>query len=124
MTWFVASAIMSIKKKNGKQKNIPVYENFILIEASNSSHALEKAINISKNEASANCDLWLDEKPARMVFEGIRKLINISNPMNMDLDSTPPTTGTELTYSQYLIKTKNQLKNLILGKTVNIKYIE
>jgi hypothetical protein len=124
MTWYVASVIMSIKKKSGKQKNIPIYENFILIEASDASHALEKVIDISKEEAAANCDLWLNEKPAKMVFEGIRKLINISNPVDMDADSTPPVTGTELTYSQYLIKTKNQLKNLISGKAVNIKYVD
>jgi hypothetical protein len=123
MTWYVASVIMSIKK-NEKQKNIPIYENFILIEALDSSHALENAIIISKNEAAANCDLLLNGKPARMVFEGIRKLITISNPVDRDLDSSPPVTGTELTYSAYLVKTKNQLKSLISGKAVNIKYIE
>jgi len=123
MTWYVASAIMSIKT-NGKQKNIPIYENFILIEADSPNQALDKAIKISKDETALDDDLYLNGKPAKMVFEGIRKLIKISNPTDRDLDSTPPTTGTELTYSEYLIKTKNQLKNLVAGKSVNIKYIE
>jgi len=115
---------MSIKKKEGKQKNLPVYENFVLVEGDDSDQALEKTIAIARNEASANGNMWLDGKPARMVFEGIRKLITISNPVDRDLDSSPPATGTELTYSQYLIKTKTQLKHLVSGKAVNIKYIE
>ncbi|MCL2872764.1 MAG: DUF4288 domain-containing protein [Betaproteobacteria bacterium] len=124
MAWYVASVIMSIKKKEGKQKNLPVYENFVLVEGDDSDQALEKTIAIARNEASANGNMWLDGKPARMVFEGIRKLITISNPVDRDLDSSPPATGTELTYSQYLIKTKTQLKHLVSGKAVNIKYIE
>jgi Ni2+-binding GTPase involved in maturation of urease and hydrogenase len=124
MTWYVASVIMSVKKKHENQKNIPVYENFILIEADNQNIARDKATSIAKNEADINCDLWLNERPAKMVFEGIRKLITISNPVDVVLNSSPPITGTELTYSEYLIKTKGQLKNLIKGKAVNIKYIE
>ena len=124
MTWYVASVIMSMRKKGRKRKKIPIYENFMLIEAENSDQALEKAVNIAKNEAAVNDDLRLNGKPAKMVFEGIRKLITISNPVDRDLDSVPPTTGTELTYSEYLIKTKKQLNNLISGKPVKIKYIE
>lgn len=125
MTWYVASVIMSIKKLSGKQKNIPVYENFILVE----SECEEQAINVVKEQArkevEINSDgLLLDKQPTKMVFEGIRKLITISNPTSMDLDLSPPCTGTELTYSEYVIRNKRQMKQLVKGKPVKLKYID
>ncbi|EOX8516929.1 DUF4288 domain-containing protein [Salmonella enterica] len=125
MTWYVASVIMSIRKKNGKQKNIPVYENFILIEGDTSEEAIKKVRAMAIEEAELSSDgLMLNDKPAYMCFEGIRKLITISNPTDINMDSLPPVSGTELTYSEYLVKNKNQMKNLVQGKAVKLKYID
>lgn len=125
MAWYVASVIMSIRKKSGKQKNIPVYENFILIEGSSGEDALNKVKEMAIEEAEIASDgLMVNDKPAFMYFEGVRKIISISNPTYISEDSTPPMSGTELTYSEYLVKNKSQMKKLVQGKVVNIKYID
>lgn len=124
MTWYVASIIMSVKTKQAEQREIPVYENFVLIEGRSQEEALQKAIRIGKKDEEYNSDMTLDNQPAKMSFEGIRKLINISNPEPLDLDNDRPDTGTELSYSQYLVRSKNQLKKLVDGKQVTIRYVE
>ncbi|XKM13303.1 DUF4288 domain-containing protein [Orbaceae bacterium ac157xtp] len=125
MTWYVASIIMSIKKRSGKQRNIPVYENFILIQSDSAINAMEKAVELGEKSAAIESEgLLLNDKPARMVFEGVRKLITISNPAEMDLDNSPPCTGTELTYSEYVVTTPTQIKRLVKGEPVKLKYID
>jgi len=66
----------------------------------------------------------LDGKPAKMVYEGIRKLINISNPVDIDPDKDRPMTGTELTYSHYLVNNEKQIQQLVDGECVILNYIE
>lgn len=57
--------------------------------------AINKATKIAEQEASISSEgLFIDDKDARMVFEGIRKLITISNPVSVDSDSVPPISGT------------------------------
>ncbi|EOX8447020.1 DUF4288 domain-containing protein [Salmonella enterica] len=125
MTWYVASVIMSIRRKDGRQKNIPVYENFILIEEESCEQAISKVKDMAVEEARiASERLTLNDKPAYMFFEGVRKLIKISNPPNIDLDAVPPVSGTELTYSEYLVKNKKQIKKLVQGKSIKLKYID
>ena len=124
MTWYVASIIMSIKTINGEQNNIPVYENFVLVNGSNPEEALAKAIEIGKQEEICNNEMTIGNEPAKMVYEGIRKLINISNPEPLKLDEDIPTSGTELTYSQYILKNKKQISDLVNGSEVTIRYIE
>ncbi len=124
MTWYVASIIMSIKTLEQPQSQIPVYENFVLIEAETSTEALEKAEVIGRNEAFYNNDMTLDNKAAKMVYEGLRKLINISNPEPFDLDHDRPVSGTELTYSQYILENNEQMKDLVDGGELTLRYIE
>lgn len=124
MTWYTASIIMSIRTIEPTQTEIPVYENFVLIEGKTPEEALRKAVEIGENEEKYNDDMTINDKPAKMVYEGIRKLINVSNPDQLDLDNDRPISGTELTYSQYVLENEEQLDDLINGRELLVKYIE
>lgn len=125
MTWYAASIIICIKLKTGKQESFPVYENVILVEGKTPEEAKQKAIMIGHEEESLDDGLRLDDKPATRYFVGIRKLINISNPVTVDdLDETPPISGTEITYSLFNLKTLEEVENLAKGAEVNVHYIE
>lgn len=125
MVWYVAHAIVSVRKKSGKQRNIPVYENAFLIEGGSHEEAMDKAIAIAKENASYGGDnLTLDDAPAFLSFEGIRKLIKISNPIGMKADLAPPTTGTELTYSEFIVRNISQLKRLTAGESIKLTYVD
>lgn len=125
MTWYVASVIMSIRLKKGKQSKIPVFENFFLVSGKTREQAAKKAEKIAKLEAEAQSDgLSLNDKPAIMKFDGIRKLVSVANPVPMELDKERPDDGTELSYNEYIVVNKRDLKKLATGKQVELLYLE
>ena len=123
MTWYTASLIETFVMLDSEQSSFPVYENFILLEAKNPEIALEKAKAIGMSVNTLAEELTLDDKPARRVFVGVRKLITISNPFPMDLDETPPVTETELTYSEYELETFQDVEALAAGEKLSVIYI-
>ena len=123
MTWYTASLIETVVMLDSKQSSFPVYENFILLEAENPKIALEKAKAIGMSVETLGEELTLDDKPARRVFVGVRKLITISNPFPMDLDETPPVAETELTYSEYELATFQDVEALAAGEKLSVIYI-
>lgn len=125
MTWYAAHIIEAIELKEGIQDIYPVYENVFLIEAENTDIAFEKATVIGKKE-SADSELELNGKPAIHVFKGIRKLIEIDNPMEVHIEPSndPPVHGTEITYSYFEVQSPEDMAKLIEGKEVQVEYIE
>lgn len=124
MTWYTASLIETVVMLDSKQSSFPVYENFILLEAENPKITLEKAKAIGMSVETLGEELTLDDKPARRVFVGVRKLITISNPFLMDLDGTPPVAETELTYSEYELATLQEVKALAAGEKMSVVYVK
>jgi hypothetical protein len=124
MTWFAASIIIGIKPIEDLNGAILVHENIVLIEASDADEAIDKARKIGEAEASIDDDLTLNGLPARRIFAGVRKLINISNPPPYDMDQDRPTDGTEITYSVYEVPNIEALKRLANGEETEVLYIE
>lgn len=122
MTWFGVSVIVSIRLQRGKQAEIPVFENIILVEAKTPKEAAKKAAKQAKAEAKMEDGLTLNDKPAYYSFDGVRKVVNVSNPASLDLDKHRPVSGTEITYSEFVVK-RADIKKLVAGKKVNILYV-
>lgn len=123
MTWFGVSIIISTRLKHGKQKKIPIYENVVLVEAKTSKEAAKNAAKLAKSQIVVDNSLTLDNKPAYLCFEGIRKVVNVSNPEPLSLDKQRPINGTEITYSEFIIN-YSDIEKLIEGKEVKILYRE
>ena len=83
-----------------------------------------KAIEIAKENEDLSEDdhLELNEKPARYLFSGIRKLITVSNydKENEDIIES----GVEATYSELEVDNLNQVKKLSEGSFVEVLYRE
>lgn len=95
MLWYAAHAIMYVKFADGNQDKYPIWENIILIEANSDEEALEKAQKRAKEDQSeSEDDFTWEERPASLIFAGIRKLISCNNPEEKSCH------GTEITYSQ------------------------
>ncbi len=129
-TWYAAHIITYIACKNARQQNdYPVYENICLIEAESHDAAYEKARIIGKSyEGDSDGTLTLGNEPAEFIFGGIRKLIQCQNSAEQ-LISTPnndnkPTNGSEISYSRFLVSNKKDLKKLIQGQEVVLRYTE
>ncbi|MEE3716542.1 DUF4288 domain-containing protein [Tumidithrix elongata RA019] len=117
MTWYIAHSIMYVKFKDGIQDKYPIWENMILIEASSSDDAWDKAkIRAKEDEDSEeNESLW-EKRPAIFVFAGIRKIVECLDPENR------PTHGTEVTYSEMELDSFDSLSKFLKGEEVLVKY--
>lgn len=124
MTWYAAHVVESISKVNRKDDNILVYENVILVEAKSDKEATTKAKKYAKAAIVHDETLTLDNEPAVTEFVGIRKVIAISNPWPLQQDEDRPTTGTEISFSEFRIKNKRDLKKFVKGEPVTVDYLE
>ena len=124
MTWYAAHIIESIKPMNKKSDNILIYENIVLIEADDEKKALRKAKEYAKKSIGGDETLHIGNEPAIASFAGIRKLIAISNPSPLKQDEDAPTSGTEISYSRYSVKSERDLKKLAKGDPITVEYVE
>lgn len=123
MTWYTANIVMAIKIIDQLDGELTVYENMVLFEASSMDEAFEKAQKYGA-EQILDESMTMNDLPARMSYAGIRKLVAISNPFPLDLDSDAPTTGTEVTYSCFALSDKAALDKFIAGDKVEVTYVE
>lgn len=124
MIWFTASLITTIKVIDEEQDTIPVFEDFFLIEAIDREEAIREAKRIGKEHESIDDKLFLNGKPAKRIFMGIRKIRSVYNTAPSDIDFERPGNGTELTHSYYEVRNFNDAEKLANGESVNILYID
>lgn len=115
--------IIALRTSNS-DSHIEFWENVVLVEAVSSEDALEKAKSFGNSEAELDDNLTVNDVRTVREFAGVRKLINISNPIGLDLDSQPPTTGTEITYSLFRAKNESVFKDYLAGRKAKLDYIE
>ena len=121
MPWYAAHAVMFVQFKDGVQDHYPVWENILLIGAPDGDAAYELAIARAKeDEGDANSSFTWDDRPARWVYAGIRKLISVSHQSPTDEIGS----GDELTYSEFDLPDREALDRLVAGDEVGLKYVE
>ena len=122
MSWYSASAIFLFEYKEGEQDTYDILENVYLIEANSPEEACLKAdVYAKRDEGDDDGSLMLNERPARLVYHGIRKLINVVNLNTLD-DS--PTDGAEVTFSKYRLKSKDELYKWINSEALTVFFYE
>src|SRR5437870_769988 len=110
MTWYAAHAVMVLKCKDGIQGEYPLWENIILIHAENPRHAWEKAkIRAAQDEGDSRGTLKYENRHATWLLAGIRKVVEC------DSVETSPTDGTEVTYSELLANTEEEVGRFASG---------
>jgi len=119
MAWFAAHVIMYVAFKDGRQDTYPVWENVILIEADTLDAARAKAETVGREGAGDDegSFRWA-ERPASWVFGGIRKVIKC------DSDPQRPGDGAEVTYSEIVVDTLDEVRDLASGRRVPLKEYE
>ncbi len=123
MAWYAAHVIISVKFREGPQGAIPVYENVFLVEGESDEQVRAKAEALGRaDEVHDESRTW-EGRPADMVFEGIRKVIEIQSPPSM-MEKNIPIDGSEVTYSNFQVESEEALQRLVNGEEVDIRYIE
>lgn len=116
--WIAAHAVMFVRYKAGPQTEFPVRERVYLIEGSNPQVALDVATRLAQQEeGDANGTFAWKGRPADWVFAGVRKLIAFSYP---DSESGPMTGG-QITYSEMVVDSLDDVRRLANGDAVDVK---
>lgn len=117
--WYAAHVIMAFRYREGKQGAIPVWENVFLVQASSPSEAQEVATAIGREEAGHDdpSTTW-DGIPVRLTFAGVRKVVECSPPP--DPAAGELGTGTEVTYTEFLVDSETALEQLVAGEAVTV----
>lgn len=121
MAWYAAHVIEYFKYREGKQDVFPVYENIYLIEAKNADIALEKAEKIIE-ECNKYDDktLRLNDRPAKAISAGIRRLIDVSHSGEEGVLQN----GDEVTYNEFNVFDEKDIQKMLDGEDVNIELNE
>lgn len=121
MVWYSAHLITYFKLKNETQDSYTVWENIVLIEASNETEALNKAQEIGRREAKFSAtdkSLTADNQPAEIIFAGVRKIGTVfHNGQDGRLES-----GDEITFNEFVITDKESIESLVKGEEISVKY--
>ena len=120
MTWYAADIIMSVRADISNQSRYPVFCNVVLVSAESDLSAWEKAEKYGLEEAALDDELTLDGIPAKMVFEGVRKLVEVVslNGVGEEIES-----GSELTYFRMEANSIEVIEKIAGGDDVEIKIV-
>jgi hypothetical protein len=122
MTWYVASCIFMYRPVTGTSANgFLVHENFHLVQADSHEAAQKCAEKIARSTLVDDPTQTIDDVPAVYEFLGIRKTVEISNPLEVDEDQGP-VHGTELTYSEYGVDSIDDAMKLSRDESVVVTY--
>ncbi|WP_202759900.1 hypothetical protein [Delftia acidovorans] len=122
--WYCAHAIFYFEIIGEDQESYLVHENIYLIYSENEEilDAIADGVAISNQDLSTDGHLELDEKKARYIFAGIRKIIKTET---MPADKImAASSGMELSYSIYEVDSIDEVRKLAAGEMVNLLYRE
>lgn len=117
MKWYSAHIVMFVEFLQSAQDRFPVWENVVLIEAVTEEEAFEKAESYGRSEEGDDSGSFRwGKQPARWIFAGVRKLTECQ------CDADRPGDGTELTYIEMELDSREAVKKLAAGKPVHVDY--
>ena len=115
--WYVAHVILAFEFKQGPQADFSVWENIYLISATSFEEAFAKATKLGQSaEGDDHGTLHWNDRPATLKFHGVRRIMK---PDNFGED---PVDGTELTFTEYTVKSRGELQKLVSGGSTRVVY--
>lgn len=125
MNWYCGHIIMNLELRDrSRQREYLAYENLVLFAADSASEAFAKA------EAYGRCEGELDDEtltwggePARWAFAGVRMVVECQDPLDGN-PSGQPREGTEVSYIQLSLKSREDVEKLAAGESLEVFYDE
>ena len=116
MNWYAAHVIMYVTFKDEVQREVPVWENIVLLEAESDEAAVVQAMAHGEADAgdSQGTFTW-DGQPATWCFAGIRKLM-FCNTMQGGVS------GTEIPHVEMMVADEGAVAKLVAGESVAVTY--
>lgn len=115
MKWYGAHVVLLIEFKDGIQDVFPTWENIYLIQASTPDEAIQKAERKGKTyEEDADETFTWNDRPAKMTYQGVRKIVQVSNTSSIQNDISD---GAEITYQSLEFASREILDNFLDNET-------
>lgn len=113
--WYAAHVVMCFRFLESEQDVFPIYEDVLMILAESDEEARKQAaeLGIQSEDATSKHD----GRKAKLTFVGIRKVISCEF-------KKLPRNGSEATYSQFTVRTEDDLKRFANGDSVTVDYTE
>jgi hypothetical protein len=123
MPWYVAHVVEAFLPREGyaEDDEIIVFENALLLWATNDSEATLRAEGIGRDSIYDDETFTVNDRPAKPTFMGVRKVISVLHPAEGRWDPDQLVTGTEVTYSEFKVKASD-LAALAAGNAVPVVY--
>ena len=118
MAWFAAHIMMLVRFKDGRQDVWPVHENVVLFRGTaEEARAKARRRGLADQGDAAGTYEWMG-RPAELVFAGLRKVVACAP------DDGDPGEGTEVSYSELLVRSRADLERLASGRPTEVHYEE
>ena len=131
MPWFAAHVVLYFDVDPSVDGPVSVMENVYLIEADDEDTAQRRAEELGRAECGdSGGTLKMDDgRPAELRYGGIRKLISPRRSVERMVQSPGAPDdlvedGTEATYSRFVVSNREDLKTLVSGQPVSVRYEE
>lgn len=119
--WYCVHALHYFKYIDGTQTEFLVWEHMYLINAASTSEAKRKGeLRAKEDEGDSGASLMLNNRPARLEFITVRKVVQCQD---LDEQLRMPTDGTELSYSEYLVSNQDDFEKLTNAETATVSYL-
>jgi hypothetical protein len=126
MSWYAAHVVLYFELREEPQEEYSIMENVYLIQAGTDDEAFARAEKRGRSECVEDESLRVKDKPARLVFGGVRKLIacaaNPEKPGSSTVEALED--GVEATYSFLVVSNRQELEAFITGEPVRVLYEE
>ncbi len=121
--WYCAHAILywNYVGECKPDDDVLIWEHLYLIEADDAADAHVKAQRRAIEDESTDDSFTLNDRPARLKFAGVRKVVECQNTYVTHDD---PIDGTELSYNTLTVKNLDDLKLLFAGEPVQVEYLD
>jgi hypothetical protein len=113
--WYCVHAILFLEQKEGEQHHYVAWEHLYLVEASNPDQAKEKGV-IRAQQDESDSGTMLDDRPVRLKYATIRKVVECQD------RGQPPSDGSEISYTEYLVENPDEFKRLIQAEPAQVIY--
>jgi len=128
MQWYAASVVVYTEVIDEPSQNtFLVHENVYLVQAVDDDDAWSKAEELGRQNAVPDQSLRMDGRPARDVFGGVRKVIEMAPNVWTGKNRSKVTElehGVEATYNVFVVEGRERLTALIGGESVELSYRE
>jgi hypothetical protein len=119
--WYSVTIVVGLEVINAANSQVLIEEQVHLVEAVNAEDANVTGKLIGEDHCRIDDGIEWNGKTAKRFFGGVRRVVETQN---MDGDARgQPISGCEITYSEFVLKSRADLTKLLSGEEVSVQYV-